>query len=125
MAIRGYTDIYGNPCARAVLPAGRSSFGYSALAAVPDATEDADQNARECAPAELPDDTLIYTLPSRYCLPDLLGDEAWSRFGGLAPGYGRVQAICSHVHSHLAFHMAADRAVDGRGRQRGRPRRMP
>ena len=25
---RGYTDLYGNPCARAVLPAGRSSFRY-------------------------------------------------------------------------------------------------
>src|ERR1035438_1256439 len=24
IAIRGYTDLYGNPCARAVLPAGRS-----------------------------------------------------------------------------------------------------
>lgn len=123
MAIHGYTDLYGNPCTRAVLPAGRSSFGYSAVAAVPDATEDADQDARECAPADLPDDTLIYTLPSRYCLPDLLGDEAWSRFGGMAPGYGRVQAICSHVHSHLAFQYgsssalstAADVNASGRG----------
>lgn len=27
------------------------------------------------------------TLPSRYCLPDVLGDESWSRFGGLAPTF--------------------------------------
>jgi transglutaminase-like putative cysteine protease len=46
---------------------------------------------------------LIYTLPSRYVLPDILGDEAWSRFGATAPGYRRVQAICDHVHGHLAF----------------------
>ena len=32
-------------------------------------------------PDDLPDDTLIYTLPSRYCLPDVLGGEAWSLFG--------------------------------------------
>jgi transglutaminase-like putative cysteine protease len=123
MAIRGYTDLYGNPCTRAVLPAGRSSFGYSAVTAVADATEDADQDAPECAPADLPDDTLIYTLPSRYCLPDLLGDEAWSRFGGMTHGYGRVQAICSHVHSHLEFQYgsstalstAADVNASGRG----------
>lgn len=36
---------------------------------------------------------LLYTLPSRYCLPDALGNEAWSRFGALARGYRRVQAI--------------------------------
>jgi transglutaminase-like putative cysteine protease len=101
--VRGYTDLYGNPCTRAVLPAGRSSFRYAARALVPDAPEDADPAAPECAPGDLPDATLIYTLPSRFCLPDVLGDEAWSRFGGLPPGYGRVQAICDHVHGHLTF----------------------
>src|ERR1035441_10489004 len=90
IAIRGYTDLYGNPCVRAVLPAGRSSIRFQAVAVVPDATEDADEDVKECAPDDLPDDTLIYTLPSRYCLPDVLGDEAWSRFGGLTPGYRRV-----------------------------------
>jgi hypothetical protein len=64
-----------------------SSFRYQAVAVVPDATEDADEDAKECAPDDRPDDTLIYTLPSRYCLPDVLGDEAWSRFGGLTPDY--------------------------------------
>ena len=49
------------------------------------------------------DATLIYTLPRRYCLPDVLGTEAWRLFGGLEPGYQRVQAICDHVHSHLTF----------------------
>ena len=54
---------------------------------------------------------LIYTLPSRYCLPDVLGDEAWSRFGGLAPGYRRVQAICDHVHGHLTFQYGSTTAL--------------
>ena len=45
MKLHSYTDLYGNPCARAVLPAGRSSFGYHAVADVPDATEDADEDA--------------------------------------------------------------------------------
>ena len=111
MVIRGYFDLYGNPCARAVLPAGRSSFSYEAAAAVPDATEDAGKDAPECAPDALPDDTLIYILPSRYCLPDVLGDEAWSRFGGLSPGYGRVQAICAHVNEHLTFQYGSTTAL--------------
>jgi transglutaminase-like putative cysteine protease len=111
MAIRGYTDLYGNPCLRTVLPAGRSSFRYQATATVPDATEEADEDAPESAPDDLPDDTLIYTLPSRYCLPDVLGDEAWSRFGGLAPGYRRVQAICDYVHGHLTFQYGSSTAL--------------
>jgi hypothetical protein len=32
---------------------------------------------------------VIYTLPSRYCLPDMLGDEAWSRFGAMPAGYAQ------------------------------------
>ena len=28
----------------------------------------------------LPDDVLISTLPSRYCVSDLLGDQVWSLF---------------------------------------------
>jgi transglutaminase-like putative cysteine protease len=111
MAIHEYVDLYGNPCARTLLPAGQSAFRYEAMALVPDAPEDADEAAPECAPAALPDDTLIYTLPSRYCLPDVLGDEAWQRFGDLAPGYGRVQAICSHVHDHLRFQYGSSTAV--------------
>jgi transglutaminase-like putative cysteine protease len=96
---------------RAVLPAGRSSFRYQAEAVVPDATEDTDEDAPELGPDNLPDDTLIYTLPSRYCLPDVLGNEAWSLFGGLAPGYRRVQAICDYVHSHLAFQYGSSTAL--------------
>jgi transglutaminase-like putative cysteine protease len=72
---------------------------HEATTLVPDATEDTDEQA----PGDLPDEVLIYTLPSRFCLPDLLGDEAWSRFGAIPAGYPRVQAICDYVHSHLTF----------------------
>jgi transglutaminase-like putative cysteine protease len=120
---RGYVDLYGNPCVRAVLPAGRSSFAYQAAAVVPDTTEETDEGAPERAPDDLPDDTLIFTLPSRYCLPDVLGGEAWRRFGAMGPGYGRVQAICDYVHGHLTFQYgsttalssAADVNLAGRG----------
>lgn len=108
---RRYRDLYGNPCVRAVLPTGKSSFAYQAVAMVPDATEEADEGAPERAPDDLPDDTLIYTLPSRYCLPDVLGYEAWRRFGGTVPGYRRVQAICDHVNGHLAFQYGSSTAL--------------
>ena len=101
--LRSYSDLYANLCARVVLPVGTSTLRYDAEVDVPDATEAVDVSAPESSPEELPDDTLIYTLPSRYCLPDVLGNEAWSRFGSMTPGYLRVQAICDHVNSHLTF----------------------
>ncbi|MFN2519397.1 MAG: transglutaminase family protein [Jatrophihabitantaceae bacterium] len=99
----GYSDLYGNGCQRLNLPAGVSTVRYDALVVVPDATEDVDLEAPETSVTELPDDVLHYTLPSRYVLPDVLGDEAWSRFGGQLPGYRRVQAIVDHVNGHLQF----------------------
>jgi transglutaminase-like putative cysteine protease len=110
MSLRSYVDLYGNRCTRVVLPAGSSNFRYAADLDVPNAVEEVDESAREIAPDELPDDTLIFTLPSRYCLPDVLGNEAWARFGGRAPGYQRVQAICEHVNSHLTFRYGSSTA---------------
>ncbi|MGX7677356.1 transglutaminase-like domain-containing protein [Jatrophihabitans sp. DSM 45814] len=110
MRLRSYKDLYGNPCTRLVLPAGRSTFTYQADLDVPDTVEDADQAAAEIGPDGLPDDVLIYTLPSRYCLPDVLGNEAWERFGARSPGYPRVQAICDHVNGHLTFRYGSSTA---------------
>ena len=99
----GYTDLYGNGCQRLTLPAGPSTLRFDALVTVPDATEEVDLDAAETPVNELPDDTLIYTMPSRYVLSDVLGDEAWRLFGSVRPGYRRVAAICDHVNSHLTF----------------------
>lgn len=106
-----YLDLYGNRCVRMTIPPGPSVLRYDAVAQVPDATEDADEDAPELAPVDLPDDVLMYTLPSRYCVPDVLGDEAWSRFADVAPGYRRVQAICDHVHGHLEFRYGSSSAL--------------
>ena len=40
--VRSYLDVYGNPCQRLVVPAGRSVFRYDGVVDVPDATEDVD-----------------------------------------------------------------------------------
>jgi transglutaminase-like putative cysteine protease len=40
---------------------------------------------------------------SRYCETDTLSQAAWDLFGALAPGWGRVQAICDFVHDHIKF----------------------
>ena len=99
----GYTDMYGNACQRITLPAGVSTLRYDAVVSVPDATEDVNLDVPETPVTELPDDTLVYTMSSRYVVSDVLGDEAWSLFGGQPPGYRRIQAICDHVHRYLTF----------------------
>ncbi|YAL82737.1 transglutaminase-like domain-containing protein [Dermacoccaceae bacterium W4C1] len=98
-----YRDMFDNPTTRTILPSGVSTLTYSATAQVPDAVDDVDVNADEVPPAELPDDVLVYTLPSRFCLPDVLGQQAWRRFGQRRPGYQRVQDIMDFVHQHLLY----------------------
>ena len=123
--LRRYRDLYGNPCTRVVLPAGRSALRYDAVVLVADAAEDADEHARELPPDDLPDEVLLYTLPSRYCLPDMLGDEAWSRFGGMPRGYPRVRDLRPRPRSPDLQLRQQRSLVDGRGRQHLRVRRVP
>jgi transglutaminase-like putative cysteine protease len=111
LKLRSYRDSYGNPCTRVMLPAGWSSLRYEANLDVVDAVEEFDESAQEVRAEDLPDDVLLFTLPSRYCLPDELGDEAWELFGVMDPGYGRVQAICDYVHNHLTFQYGSTSAL--------------
>jgi transglutaminase-like putative cysteine protease len=98
-----YLDLYGNICRRTTLPAGRSTLRYSARVEVSDELDPCVPEAIQYPAEDLPDEVLVYTLPSRYCVSDLLGDEAWRLFGGTAPGWARVQAICDYVHDRLHF----------------------
>jgi len=53
--------------------------------------------------ADLPEDTLVYLLGSRYCETDRLSQTAWDLFGQRPTGWRRVQAICDYVHQHFVF----------------------
>jgi transglutaminase-like putative cysteine protease len=98
-----YRDLYGNICRRTTLPAGRSTVHYRAQLEISNELDRYAPDAGQESTEELPDDVLIYTLPSRYCVSDLLGAEAWRLFGATRPGWARVQAICDFVHDHLRF----------------------
>jgi transglutaminase-like putative cysteine protease len=98
-----YTDMYGNSCRRMVLTPGSSTIRYDAQVDVSDELDPYVPDAGQCNAEELPDDVLVYTLPSRYVVSDLLSDQAWSLFGGITPGWSRVQAICDYVNGHLRF----------------------
>jgi transglutaminase-like putative cysteine protease len=99
----GYIDDHGNRCERLAVPLGSSRVAYEAEVTLTDPADALDTDARETPVNELPDELLAYVLPSRFCLPDELGSEAWERFGDLAPGWTRVQAVVDFVHNHLEF----------------------
>ena len=99
----GFIDDHGNRCERMTLPAGSSRVVYEAELLLAHPADVLDADAQETAVEDLPDDVLSYVLPSRFCLPDELGSEAWERFGDLAPGWTRVQAVVDFVHEHLEF----------------------
>jgi transglutaminase-like putative cysteine protease len=98
-----YTDLYGNSCRRVTLPAGPFSLSYDAIVATPDDLDPYAPDAAEVPIADLPDDVLLYTLPSRYCLSDVAFFRAQDLFGGLAPGWSRIAAVCDWVNGFIRF----------------------
>jgi transglutaminase-like putative cysteine protease len=123
LATTRYVDAFGNICTRGLALKGElqiSADGVVADTGLPDAVDAA---ARQHEVAELPHDTLVFLLGSRYCETDQLMNEAWSLFGKTAPGWPRVQAICDFVQSHVRFgyeHARATRtAVDVARERRG------
>lgn len=98
-----YRDGFGNWCTRIVAPQGRIRLFTDAVVrdsgepdvVVPDAAQHFVQ--------DLPEETLVYLLGSRYCETDRLSDAAWSLFASTPLGWPRVQAVCDFVHRHIAF----------------------
>ncbi len=99
----GYIDHYANRCERFAIGSGPSQIAYEAELLLTHPADVIEPDAPETPEPLLPDEALHFIMPSRFCLPDELGHEAWERFGELTPGWGRVQAIVDFVHHHLAY----------------------
>jgi transglutaminase-like putative cysteine protease len=101
--LSGYRDAFGNWCSRIIAPPGEIRISADALindSGLPDAIQ---PGAAQHAVQDLPEETLVFLLGSRYCETDRLSETAWSLFGQTLPGWPRVQAICDFVHAHLTF----------------------
>lgn len=101
--ISTYRDGFGNWCSRLVAPAGQfrlSADGTVRDSGVPDVVA---PSAPQQPIEELPAETIVFLLGSRYCETDRLSEAAWSLFGNAPSGWGRVQAICDFVHNHIQF----------------------
>lgn len=101
--ITAYRDGFGNWCSRIVAPPGEIRISTDAVINDSGQVDQIDYNAIQHAVEELPPDTLVYLLGSRYCETDRLSETAWSLFGQTPLGWPRVQAICNFVHNHISF----------------------
>jgi transglutaminase-like putative cysteine protease len=102
-AHHGYVDQHGNRCERFKLQSGASQITYEARVLLAQPADVIAPETPETPIESLPDEVMSFVMPSRFCLPDELGHEAWQRFGDLAPGWSRVQTIVDYVHEHLEW----------------------
>jgi transglutaminase-like putative cysteine protease len=107
--VDGYRDTFGNWCNRLVAPAGRFTLKTETVVRDSGQWDAADPSAAQSLVQNLPSDSVVFLLGSRYCETDILSDIAWNLFGHTPLGWGRVQAVCDYVHNHITFGYAHSR----------------
>jgi transglutaminase-like putative cysteine protease len=100
--VKEYLDLYGNSCQRMVSPMGQFSIKTSALVETA-ATIEVDSSANFVLIQDLPDDILLYLLPSRYCESDKLLPKASEIINYLSTGYEMVEAIRQWVRLNIQY----------------------
>jgi len=98
-----YRDSFGNWCTRIVAPKGRTRLSADSIVNDTGAPDEIVPQAQQLPVPDLPEETLLFLLGSRYCETDRLSETAWTHFGQAPTGWGRVQAICDYVHRHITF----------------------
>ncbi|MGV8839771.1 MAG: transglutaminase-like domain-containing protein [Bauldia sp.] len=98
-----YHDGFGNFCHVIKAPAGRISLSSDFVVTDSGRPDEVAPDAAQVALDQLPVDTLVYLMGSRYCETDRFMDLAWSLFGGVPKGWPLVQAIVDYVHDRIAF----------------------
>ena len=103
LEVAHYVDSFGNRCARFVAQPGLLRLSSTTLIRDSGNPDPFNWSAREQAVGDLPNEILSFLLNSRYCEVDRFSNIAIELFGEIAPGWGRVQAICNWVHNHVVF----------------------
>jgi transglutaminase-like putative cysteine protease len=98
-----YRDGFGNWCTRLVAPPGHFRVTSDATISDSGARDPVVPSAGQHLVQQLPEETLVFLLGSRYCETDKMSEVAWKQFSGGPLGWARVQAICDFVHQHITF----------------------
>ena len=109
--VGGYRDGFGNWCTRIVAPRGRIRIKSDSLIRDTGQPDSVFPNAQQHPVQNLPEETLVFLLGSRYCETDLLSQAAWDMFGQTPTGWARVQAICDYTHHRIVFDYQQARAT--------------
>ncbi|MGH6838033.1 MAG: transglutaminase-like domain-containing protein [Methylocella sp.] len=98
-----YRDGFGNWCSRILAPAGQMILSTDAVVTDSGLPDEVVLDATQIAVENLPEESIVFLLASRFCDSDRLLDLAWTLFGGTPPGWVRVQAICDFVNQRINF----------------------
>ena len=98
-----YRDGFGNWYTRLVAPKGQIRISSTAVVKDFGEPDIVVTSAHQHSIQDLPDESLVFLLGSRYCDTQRLSETAWSLFGRTPAGWARVQAICDFVHNHISF----------------------
>ncbi len=101
--LTGYRDGFGNWCSRFLAPAGHVRITSDFVIRDNGLPEVTPVNLRQIPVESLPEEAIVFLLPSRFCDSDRLLDLAWKLFSNTMPGSERVQAVCDFVHRHIEF----------------------
>ena len=97
-----YTDSYGNLCQRLLTPTGRFQVRTTACVETADAI-DALAGAPFVPVQNLPDEAILFLLPSRYCQSDQLAELAGEITANATPGYDQVEAIRLWIQQNVNY----------------------
>ena len=106
-----FSDVYGNRCRRIFAPAGPLRLRDEMVVEDSGLPDPVVPWAMQHPAQELPSETLLFLLASRYCEVDRLMEIAWNLFGGAPEGWGRVQAVCNWVNANVRFDYQAARST--------------
>lgn len=97
-----FTDPFGNLCQRLMAPAGHFSVRTSFDVETADCSDSA-PGAPFIEVQQLPEETLPFLLPSRYCESDRFTVLAHSVVADRLPGYDQCTAIVDYVRQTVAY----------------------
>ena len=102
VGVKEYTDIFGNLCQRLIAPCGEFSIRTSCEVMTMDGLE-MSPGACFVEIPKLPESTLAFLLPSRYCESDRFGDLAREITAGELNGYDQAASISRWVCNNILY----------------------
>ena len=97
-----YQDVYGNLCQRMIAPLGKLTIKTSSIVETQHHVE-VNFKAGFVPVENLPNEAIIYMLPSRYCESDKLFSLAFEITRNLPLGYAQVDAIRQWVKTYIVY----------------------